>query len=170
VLICPYCGSERVRVSTKEAYQGWQIGLPQFGHFEKSKKVTYSEADCLECGKSFRPELGETPTSGMRQVPHGWIGKELLVQTRKGIQVPVKVISEAASVNVLTKTGRLIADDQLLIEMKENVINMDSPLMLMDSDTPVGIMWASGVGSKGYTTGIVQPILRPRGSKKEDLV
>jgi hypothetical protein len=113
----------------------------------------------LECGKNFRPELGATPTSTKGHLPHGWIGKKLLVQTRKGMPVPAKVISETTSVKVMTKTGHLLAYDQLLIEMKENVINMDSPLMVLESDTPIGIMWAAGLGSHGYTTGIVQPIL-----------
>ena len=62
----------------------------------------------------------------------------------------------------MTETGYLSAYDQLLVEMKEAVINMDSPLMVLESDTLVGIMWATGQTPQGYTMGIVQPIMRSR--------
>jgi len=162
-LICPYCGSKQVRISTKEAYEGWQIGLPQFGHYKKGKKATYSEADCIECGKSFRPEQGrEAPSSNTNYLPCGRLHKKLVVQTRKGIEIQAEVIAEDAAVNVMTETGYLSAYDQLLVEMKEAVINMDSPLMVLESDTLVGIMWATGQTPQGYTMGIVQPIMRSR--------
>jgi hypothetical protein len=165
VLICPYCGSKQVRISTKEAYQGWQIGLPKLAHYTKGQKASYSEADCIQCGKSFRPELGEAPSPNIDYQPYDWLDwlhKKLVVETRKGLKIQAKVICVNAAVKVTTETGYLWTDDQVVVEMKESVINMDSPLMVMEFNTPVGIMWAAGLTPQGSTTGIIQPIMQPR--------
>lgn len=78
----------------------------------------------MKCGKRFPPELGETQTSDIDRPPRGSIGKQVIVQTRMGLEVPAKVIDEAV-IKVMTKIGYVLADNQLLIEMRENVINMD---------------------------------------------
>jgi len=161
-LICPYCGSEQVRISTKEAYEGWQIGLPQLVRYKKGKRTTYSEAECIECGKNFRPEIGEAPSSKIKYELCGLLHKKLVIQTRKGIEIQAEVIADYVTVKVMTKTGCLAAYDQILVEMKDNVINIDSPLTVMESDTPVGIIWATGLTPQGHKMGIAQPITQSR--------
>jgi hypothetical protein len=68
------------------------------------------------------------------------------------------VSTETEAVNVETRGGYVTARAQLVIEMKEAAINMDSPVMITESGIPIGIMWASGISSRGYSVGIVQSI------------
>jgi hypothetical protein len=42
--------------------------------------------------------------------------------------------------------------------MKCAVINIDSPLTVVDSKKFVGIMWASGISPNQYSMGVVQLI------------
>lgn len=86
------------------------------------------------------------------------LARKLVVQTRKGMKIQADVKAINATTKVMTETGSLLAHDQVMVEMKNSVINMDSPLMVMESNKPIGIMWASGISDQGYTTGIVQLI------------
>lgn len=88
-----------------------------------------------------------------------WGGKKLTVETRLHVKVEAEVIGEDVTVRVQTRTGEVVtAGHQLQIEMRYAVINMDSPLLVMDSSRLVGIMWASGISPAGYSMGVVQLI------------
>jgi hypothetical protein len=144
-------------VSEKEAYHGWQIGLPKVAEYRKGEKKSYVEADCLKCGRSFSPEQGQlAPFHAERVDLRGTVA----VQTRLGVTVQGEITDFAAAVNVSTAKGVVSAKDQLMVEMKEPMINLDAPLMVAQSDIPIGIMWAMSSSPEGYSTGIVQPISR----------
>jgi hypothetical protein len=168
-LQCPYCKSNRIRISKKEVHSAWQIGFKVI-QYERGRKATFDEADCLNCGKTFLPgqePLQQPITPAVRSgEPQAlavyplsrWAGKKLTVETRLGVSVQAEVTAENVSARVQTKGGDLLAQDQLMIEMKESVINLDSPLVVTMDNLPIGMMWASSVSPKGYTAGIVQLI------------
>jgi hypothetical protein len=55
------------------------------------------------------------------------------------------------------QTGEVVtAKHQLEIEMRYALINMDSPLLVTESERLVGIMWARGISPAGYSMGVVQ--------------
>ena len=80
------------------------------------------------------------------------------VESRLGIKVEAEVIDEDATVRVQAKGDEVIAKHQLLVEMKYEIINMDSPLMVTYGKTLLGIMWGSGISPGRYSMGVVQPI------------
>jgi hypothetical protein len=142
-------------VSEKEAYHGWQIGLPKVAEYRKGEKKTYSEADCLKCGRSFSPERGQLIPALAEQTQFKGTA---VVQTRLGVEVQGEIIADDAAVNVSSAKGIVTAHSQVLVQFKEAMINMDSPLFVIQSGTPIGIMWAMGSSREGYSMGIVQPI------------
>lgn len=87
-----------------------------------------------------------------------WVGRKLTVETRLHVKVEAEVIGEDVTVRVQTRTGEVTASHQLQIEMRYAIINMDSPLLVMDSDRLVGLMWGSGISPAGYSMGVVQLI------------
>ena len=102
----------------------------------------------------FSPERGQpTPIPEWTELKG-----TVTVQTRLGVNVKGEIIANNAAVNVSTATRPVSAHNQVLVEMKESVINMDSPLIVVQSGMPIGIMWAMGSSPQGYSMGIVQPI------------
>jgi hypothetical protein len=88
-----------------------------------------------------------------------WVGRKLTIETRFHVKVEAEVIAENVAVNVQMQTGEVVtAGHQLQVEMRYALINMDSPLLVMDSDKLVGIMWAKGLSPAGYSMGVVQLI------------
>ena len=86
-----------------------------------------------------------------------WVGRKLVVETRLHVKVDAEVIAEDVTVRVQMQTGEVVtAKHQLEIEMRYALINMDSPLLVTESERLVGIMWARGISPAGYSMGVVQ--------------
>lgn len=125
--------------------------------YRKSKQDTQSAMQTIVgmMGKILEV-LPPPPTSATKA--GAWIGRKLTIESRLGMKVEAEVIAEDVTVRVQTKTGEVTAKHQLHVEMKYGVINMDSPLLVMDSEKVVGIMWASGISPNRYSMGVVQLI------------
>lgn len=81
-----------------------------------------------------------------------WVGRKLTAE----------VIAENVTVRVQMRTGEVVtAKHQLQVEMRYAIINMDSPLLVMESGKLVGTMWARGISPAGYSMGVVQLIESP---------
>jgi hypothetical protein len=91
-----------------------------------------------------------------------WVGRKLTVETRLHVKVDAEVIAEGVAVRVEMQNGTVVnATHQLEVEMRYALINMDSPLLVMDSEKLMGIMWARGVSPAGYSMGVVQLLESP---------
>jgi hypothetical protein len=141
----------------KEIHSAMLLGVPQLAKYERGQKTTYTECECLDCGKKFSEGEG---ARGEEVVKPQWVGRSLTVESRLGVKVPAEVTSQEIAVRVQTKFGEVIAKGQLEIEMKTAIINFDSPLLVSDADKLVGIMWGSGVSKEGHSIGIVQLITK----------
>jgi hypothetical protein len=157
-LQCPYCESNEIRKAVKEIHSAILLGIPQLAKYERGQKTTYTECECLECGRKFSE--GEGKRQKEVEPEPGWVGRSLTVESRLGVKVPAEVTAQEVTVRVQTRVGEVIAKDQLEIQMKTAIINFDSPLLVWDADKLIGVMWGSGVSKEGYSIGIVQLVTK----------
>ena len=125
-------------------------------HFYHKSKLDLDAATETILGKIVgqkHPTVAATPA---------WVGRKLVVETRLHDKVDAEVIAEDVAVRVQMQNGTLVdAKHQLEIEMRYALINMDSPLLVMESEKLMGIMWARGISPAGYSMGVVQLLESP---------
>jgi hypothetical protein len=135
------------------------IGLAIAGYFYRKSKQDIQAATETILGRivEVQTALPTTPAT-----EPAWVGRKLTVETRLHVIVDAEVIAEGVGVRVQMSTGEIVAaKHQLQVEMRYALINMDSPLMVMESERLVGIMWARGTSPAGYSMGVVQLIESP---------
>ena len=135
------------------------IGFVVANHFYHKSKQDIEAAAQTILGKIVEVQTPYTDGTAATSI---WVRRKLTVETRLHVQVEADVIAEDVTVRVQMGNGRVVtAKHQLQVEMRYALINMDSPLMVMESGMLVGIMWARGISPAGYSMGVVQLIEPP---------